>query len=169
MFFKTNQKLVYGAFQVVNYVDLVNMAYKENTNKKRVTVEDILETVWKAPSDVSSDSDVGDSDIEPEIEFCNDNVPGIISSTTNGDDRVGDRYDACDMTSNVLDLVTNGYKKGASLQYKDTKTSNYCVKCNKFLCKSCFETYHIKSNFIAIFYPILLCFIFEEFFLIFGK
>ena len=62
-------------FKVVNYVDPVNMADKESTNKKRVTVEDILEAVWNAPSDVSSDSDVGDSDIEPEIEFCNDNVP----------------------------------------------------------------------------------------------
>ena len=40
-----------------------------------------------------------------------------------------------------------GYKKGPSGQYKDTKTSNYCVKCDKFLCKSCFETYHTKSNF----------------------
>ena len=133
-------------FKIVNYADPVNMADKENTNKKRVTVEDILEAVWNAPSDVSSDSDVGDSDIEPEIEFCNDNVPrgrrpSSIDVRMKGKHFSSSRHPVCRR------CCVCGYKKGVSGQYKDTKTSNYCVKCDKFLCKSCFETYHTKSNF----------------------
>ena len=38
-----------------------------------------------------------------------------------------------------------GYKKGKDNKYKDTKTSNYCTKCDKFICKSCFKLYHTKS------------------------
>ena len=31
---------------------------------------------------------------------------------------------------------------------KDTKTKNYCLTCNKFLCKgSCFEVYHTHTEF----------------------
>ena len=133
-------------FKVVNYVDPVNMTDKENTNKKRVTVQDILEAVWNAPSDVSSDSDVGDSDIEPEIEFCNDNVPrGRRPSSINV--RMKGKHFSSSRHPVRRRCCVCGYKKGASGQYKDTKTSNYCVKCDKFLCKSCFETYHTKSNF----------------------
>ena len=32
-----------------------------------------------------------------------------------------------------------GYKKGPNKKYKDIKTSNYCRKCEKFICKGCFE------------------------------
>ena len=133
-------------FKVVNYVDPVNMADKENTNKKRVTVQDILEAVWNAPSDVSSDSDVGDSDIEPEIEFCNDNVPrGRGPSSV--DVRMKGKHFSSSRHPIRRRCCVCGYKKGASGQYKDTNTSNYCVKCDKFLCKSCFETCYTKSNF----------------------
>ena len=38
-----------------------------------------------------------------------------------------------------------GYKKkGGKYAYK--KISNYCAKCDKFVCKDCFELYHTKSN-----------------------
>ena len=30
-------------------------------------------------------------------------------------------------------------------KYKDIKTSNYCPKCDKFICKKCFETFHTQS------------------------
>ena len=39
-----------------------------------------------------------------------------------------------------------GYKKGINGENKDTKTSNYFGKCDKFLCKTCFEPYHTRSN-----------------------
>ena len=34
-------------------------------------------------------------------------------------------------------------KKG---KYARKKTSDYCAKCDKFLCKDCFELYHTKGN-----------------------
>ena len=39
--------------------------------------------------------------------------------------------------------VCCGYKKGTNKKHKDTKT-NFCVKCDKFVCKSCFEFYYTK-------------------------
>ena len=41
--------------------------------------------------------------------------------------------------------VLCGYKKKDG-KYACKKTSNYCVKCDKFVCKDCFELYHTKSN-----------------------
>ena len=38
------------------------------------------------------------------------------------------------------------YKKGQNNRYKDTKTSNFCPKCQKFICKGCFEAFHTKSK-----------------------
>ena len=40
--------------------------------------------------------------------------------------------------------VCCGYRKGTSKKYKDTKASNFCVKCDKFVSKSSFEFYHTK-------------------------
>lgn len=37
------------------------------------------------------------------------------------------------------------YKRQADGKRKDTKTVNYCRKCDKHICKGCFETYHTKS------------------------
>ena len=34
-------------------------------------------------------------------------------------------------------------KKG---KYASKKTSNHCAKCEEFVCKDCYEFYHIKSN-----------------------
>ena len=31
-------------------------------------------------------------------------------------------------------------------KYARKKTLNYCVKCDKFVCKDCFELYHTKST-----------------------
>ena len=39
-----------------------------------------------------------------------------------------------------------GYKKDIKGMSKDTKTSNFFVICDKFLCKTCFEPYHTRSN-----------------------
>lgn len=39
-----------------------------------------------------------------------------------------------------------GYTKGPDGKYKDTKTSNYCPKCQKFVCKKCFEIFHTQSK-----------------------
>ena len=39
-----------------------------------------------------------------------------------------------------------GYRKGINGKNKDTQTSNYFGKCDKFLCKTCFEPYHTRSN-----------------------
>ena len=41
--------------------------------------------------------------------------------------------------------VLCGYKKKKG-KYARKKTSNYCAKCDKFVCKDCFELYHTKSN-----------------------
>ena len=41
--------------------------------------------------------------------------------------------------------VLCGYKKKYG-KYARRKTSNYCAKCDKFVCKDCFELYHTKSN-----------------------
>ena len=43
-----------------------------------------------------------------------------------------------------VDVVGN--KKGINEKNKDTKTSNYFGKWDKFLCKTCFEPYHTRSN-----------------------
>lgn len=32
-------------------------------------------------------------------------------------------------------------------KYKDTKTVNYCEKCQKYVCRNCFEAYHTKSTY----------------------
>ena len=42
--------------------------------------------------------------------------------------------------------VVCGYKKKRNGKVAYTKTSNYCAKCEKFLCKNCFAGYHTKSN-----------------------
>lgn len=39
-----------------------------------------------------------------------------------------------------------GYKKNKNGKQARKKTWNYCEKCNKFICKLCFETYHTKLN-----------------------
>ena len=41
--------------------------------------------------------------------------------------------------------VLCGYKK-KDRKYARKKTSNYCARCDKFVCKNCFELYHTKSN-----------------------
>ena len=42
--------------------------------------------------------------------------------------------------------VVCGYKKKANGKPSFKKTYNYCVKCERFICKSCFEKYHTKSQ-----------------------
>ena len=39
-----------------------------------------------------------------------------------------------------------GYKKDGNGKQKRKKVSNYCEKCQKFICKDCFESYHVKSD-----------------------
>ena len=39
-----------------------------------------------------------------------------------------------------------GNKKGINRKNKDTKTSNYFGKYDKFLCKTCFEPYYTRKN-----------------------
>ena len=42
--------------------------------------------------------------------------------------------------------VRCGYEKNKSKKYKDKKTSNFCEKCLKFICRECFQIYHTQSN-----------------------
>jgi len=42
--------------------------------------------------------------------------------------------------------VVCAYEKRADGKYKKTKTVNYCSKCEKYVCRNCFETYHTRSN-----------------------
>ena len=39
-----------------------------------------------------------------------------------------------------------GCKKGINRKNKDTKTSIFFGKCDKFLCKTCYELYHTRNN-----------------------
>ena len=42
--------------------------------------------------------------------------------------------------------VKCGKEKNKSKKYKDKKTSNFCDKCSKFICKECFQIYHSQRN-----------------------
>ena len=42
--------------------------------------------------------------------------------------------------------VVCGYKKNAKGKTSYKKTWNFCARCNKFICKLCFEKYHTQSN-----------------------
>jgi len=42
--------------------------------------------------------------------------------------------------------VVCAYQKTASGTYRNTKTVNYCEKCEKYVCRDCFETFHTRSN-----------------------
>ena len=37
-------------------------------------------------------------------------------------------------------------EKNAKGFHKDTKTQNFCKKCDAFICKTCFEAYHTLSK-----------------------
>ena len=41
-----------------------------------------------------------------------------------------------------------GYKtlNGKKTRKQTTKTTNFCVKCNKYICKKWFEDYHTRSQ-----------------------
>ena len=43
-------------------------------------------------------------------------------------------------------FVKYGYERDKSKKYKDKKTSNFCNKCSKFICKECFQIYHTQRN-----------------------
>jgi len=43
--------------------------------------------------------------------------------------------------------VVCAYEKNASGKYKQTKTVNYCEKCEKYVCRNCFEVYHTRSSY----------------------
>lgn len=38
------------------------------------------------------------------------------------------------------------YKRNCNEKYKDTKTYNFYKKCNKYVCKDCFERFHTQSS-----------------------
>ena len=39
-----------------------------------------------------------------------------------------------------------GYKKDAKGRQSRKKTYNFCRKCDRFICKDCFQQYHTKSK-----------------------
>ena len=39
-----------------------------------------------------------------------------------------------------------GYKRNLNGKHKNTKTYNFCKKCNKYVCKDCFECFHTQSD-----------------------
>ena len=41
--------------------------------------------------------------------------------------------------------VCSHEKSNATGKEKGAKTSNYCQKCEKFICKACFEKFHTQS------------------------
>lgn len=87
-------------------VDLRAMAERGNTENRQLSVQNIIEAVWNDLSDTDSESEVGDSESEPEIQFCDTNL--VPSVTTNyDDDDDDDPGDPSDMISNVLDLVSD--------------------------------------------------------------
>ena len=38
------------------------------------------------------------------------------------------------------------YTRNTKGKQSRKNTSNYCVKCDKFICKDCFENFHVKCN-----------------------
>ena len=42
--------------------------------------------------------------------------------------------------------VVCAYQKGESGKLQNKKTVNFCPKCNKYVCKDCFEFYHTRST-----------------------
>lgn len=38
------------------------------------------------------------------------------------------------------------YKKTAGGKYRQTKTVNFCEKCQKYVCRVCFEDFHTRSS-----------------------
>ena len=42
--------------------------------------------------------------------------------------------------------IVCAYEKNSVGKYKETKTSNFCEKCNVYVCKNCFERDHTHSQ-----------------------
>jgi hypothetical protein len=42
--------------------------------------------------------------------------------------------------------VVCAYEKTSASKYKKTKTVNYCPKCEKYVCRHCFEAFHTRSK-----------------------
>ena len=48
--------------------------------------------------------------------------------------------------NNSWTRIVCAYEKNGTGKYKKTKLSNFCEKCNTYVCKNCFERYHTCSQ-----------------------
>lgn len=74
------------------------------------------------------------------------NIPGPGRKPLRNDQRLGGKHFP-QHTQKRKRCVVCAYQKNENGKYKDTKTVNYCPKCDKHICIGFFETYHTRSNF----------------------
>lgn len=83
--------------------------------------------------------------VQPLIDINNDNVTSQKQINTNETRLRGKHFRSSKHPKRAACSVC-AYKRGKDGKQSRRKTSQFCKKCGKFICKYCFDSFHTKSD-----------------------
>lgn len=84
--------------------------------------------------------------VQPLLDECNSHTSGRTKRPGNGADRLKGKHFPSSKHPIRKCCAVCAYVRRANGTQSRKKTSCYCSKCDKFICKKCFEKFHTKSN-----------------------